>query len=316
MLVYVYGHDVPPPPLTLFFFLIKLLLMSYHTHAMASTDQGDSLSGSARDAKKLSRYFLPERNLAICHHNDSSQKRRRKQLQFFLVICFVATLHLQQVAFVEPPQPSSYWVSKYRRLIFDEIDISGDISTYANGKRVSPSRISLEVEPYTAASMLRTNQQFRHALMLIVFDSPTGTLQTYANENFGFNKFRGHLPSYILSRALMQNFPERFQVGQDPFQILFTSADLPPGSWWQQCLIKKLGKRHCSNRVKHFAPILTFGSAPKDASALPSLHQFPLTTFLSCLERDKCGMTTPTEIAPQWNGLKPQIVWRGSDFPM
>jgi len=181
---------------------------------------------------------------------------------------------------------------------------------------VCPSRPPPAVEPYTASSVLRTNQKFHHALMLTVFDAPSGTLRTYADQHFSFNRFRSHSPSYLLSRALMQNFPERFLVGQEPFQILFTSADLPPTSWWQQCLIKKMNKRHCSKAVTGLAPILTFGSAPKDASALPSLRQFPLTTFISCLERDKCGMTQPVKGEPRWNDLKPQIVWRGTDFPM
>lgn len=281
-----------------------------------TNNNGNSLNGSARDAKKSSQHFLPGDDVTITRlRNSSSKKRRREELRILLAIClFVAAIH--QISVVDLPQSPANWVFASRHLFSADLDTTGDISTYANGKKVSRCRTSLEVEPYTSSSALRTNQKFHHALMLIVFDSPSGTLLTFADKHFSFNRFRGNSPSYILSRALMQNFPERFQVGREPFQILFTSADLPPTSWWQHCLIEKLHTRFCSKVVKDFAPIVTFGSAPKDACSLPSLCQFPLTTFMSCLERDKCDMTKPIKGEQQWNYLKPQIVWRGSDFPM
>lgn len=173
------------------------------------------------------------------------------------------------------------------------------------------------VKPYTAASAKYTNRHFGHTLMLIIFDPPTGNLLTYGDDSVGYNMHRGYSTSYILSRALLQNFPARFRPGGMPFQLLFTSADLPPVH--RGCLSKAVDDydRSCASRVEGFAPVITFGSAPKDASVLPSLHQFPLTNFMPCFERPHCKITLPirgADALPRWKDLRPQIVWRGSDF--
>ena len=275
----------------------------------------------ARDANKRSGYFLPQVVAATRHRHDPSKRRRRKQVRILSVLCLVAVA-FYQAFLVDPIQSPSNGVATYRRGLFardaDAFVPSiwrGDIGTYADGERVSVSRAAPEAEPHDAASVRRTHANFRDALMLTIFDAQTGTLQTFADERWSFNNFRGYSPSYVLSRALMRHFPERFRVGRGSFQILFTNSDVPPGTWWQQCLNKALPDhaRACRDRVRGFAPILTFGSAPKDRSALPSLHQFPLTTFTSCFDQMTCSMTMPIK-GPTWKDLKPQIVWRGSDF--
>lgn len=179
------------------------------------------------------------------------------------------------------------------------------------------STTSTSVRPYNRDTVLSTQRNyFSHSLMFLIFDPQTAEIRTYMKDSSKryYEHVRSHWPTYLLSRALFQNFPDRFVQNAPPFQLLFTSYDLPPVDG--PCL--RAGKsERCQSDT--YAPIITFGSAPKDSTILPSLVQFPLTTFASCLVKEECfqlrdvdGDAEQPEL--EWDDLIPQIVWRGSDF--
>ena len=114
----------------------------------------------------------------------------------------------------------------------------------------------------------------------------------------------------LLVRALKEQFPDRFQIGQPVFQLLFSDAD----SSHSPCV-----NTACS--VDRFSPILLFGSAPKDVSVFPTLKSFPHAIFVSCLYeykvngRQQCEWPQDVNKAIQWDDLIETLVWRGSDYP-
>ena len=174
------------------------------------------------------------------------------------------------------------------------------------------------IPPYNYETILSTQRNyFSNSLMFLIFDPQTAEIKTYMKDSskLFYEHIRSYWPTYLLSRALFQNFPDRFVKNAPPFQLLFTSYDLPPVE--RPCLRAGKGER-CQSDT--YAPIITFGSAPKDPTILPSLVQFPLTTFASCLVKEECfqlrdvdnGADEKTEL--KWDDLIPQMVWRGSDF--
>lgn len=118
----------------------------------------------------------------------------------------------------------------------------------------------------------------------------------------------------LLVHALKTKFPNRFEQGQAPFQLLFTDAD----SLRTDCV--NPGVECYTNK---WPPILVFGSLMKDAAqTFPSAQVMPVPPFCECLykylirgEQDCDWGNTPVGMVskpvPQ---LKPNIIWRGSDY--
>ena len=182
----------------------------------------------------------------------------------------------------------------------------------------STSSTTNSIRPYSYETVLSTQRNyFSHSLMFLIFDPQTAEIKTYMKDSSKrfYEHVRSHWPTYLLSRALFQNFPDRFVQNAPPFQLLFTSYDLPPVE--RPCL--RAGKsERCQSDT--YAPIITFGSAPKDPTILPSLVQFPLTSFAGCLVKEQCFQLRDVDNGEkehpelEWDDLIPQIVWRGSDF--
>ena len=116
----------------------------------------------------------------------------------------------------------------------------------------------------------------------------------------------------MIVHSLYTNFPERFQKGQPPFQLLFTEAD----SLRTDCVNDNV---HCP--TKDWAPILVFGSLMKDAAqTFPTAKLMPVPPFVECLYKYKiqgeaCEWATKADNSHlPVKDLKPTIVWRGSDY--
>lgn len=190
-----------------------------------------------------------------------------------------------------------------------------ELSSYENERDVN-ARTSYNLE-----TVQYTQKVFGGTLMMIIFDPSTGLLYTRGNLNKRYNLSRGYHVSYVLSKALYKNFPDRFQKGGEPFQLLFTVADLPPiraGAEERACLDKGSPDYYnldCPTIVNSFAPIVTFGSAFRDPTVLPTLWQFPLMPIISCFFEHCLSTLQFVNGQLQYKDLIPQIIWRGSDFP-
>jgi hypothetical protein len=78
----------------------------------------------------------------------------------------------------------------------------------------------------------------------------------------------------LLVHALTELYPNRFQKGQPVFQLFFTDADY----FSSKCVNPGI----CST-ISDFAPVLLFGSAPRNSSELPTVKGFPHFYYANCL---------------------------------
>jgi hypothetical protein len=78
----------------------------------------------------------------------------------------------------------------------------------------------------------------------------------------------------LLVHALTELYPNRFQKGQPVFQLFFTDADY----FSSKCVNPGI----CST-ISDSAPVLLFGSAPKNSSELPTVKGFPHFYYANCL---------------------------------
>jgi hypothetical protein len=114
----------------------------------------------------------------------------------------------------------------------------------------------------------------------------------------------------LLVHALKELNPARFEPGQPVFQMLFLDSDTLSSA--------------CVNAgtcdVENFAPMLLFGSAPANATEMPTVKPFPNWFYLSCLYDYKlagakqCNWAEQADRTIPWEELEPTISWRGSDF--
>jgi len=125
-----------------------------------------------------------------------------------------------------------------------------------------------------------------------------------------FVSFRYNNLIPLAVHALSTEFPDRFQRGTPPFQIMWTVEDYIGG----KCINER---EHCPSDT--FAPILVFGSVPRNKELLPTAKAFPNPYFANCLYHwqikgvNTCKWTAVNEDVP-FDDLKKQVFWRGSDF--
>ena len=116
------------------------------------------------------------------------------------------------------------------------------------------------------------------------------------------------IPLLVLS--LKTNFPDRFRPGSPPFELLWSGDDSIAGP--------------CINEIndcpsEKFAPLIMFGSVPRNDSLMPSVKAFPNPYYTKCLYdyrvfgHKECQWTRVND-ALDYDDLKRQIFWRGSDF--
>mmetsp|Transcript_5426 Transcript_5426/g.8897 ORF Transcript_5426/g.8897 Transcript_5426/m.8897 type:complete len:513 (+) Transcript_5426:119-1657(+) len=156
-------------------------------------------------------------------------------------------------------------------------------------------------------------------MRLLVFDGENFTVHAIGhNSTLLRPEFRasGRLFKLVpfLVHALTSNFPDRFKPGKPPFQLLFSEADLIS----TDCGID--GKICPSSE---FPPILAFGSVYKDMTMLPTVKSMPPPArWFTCLYNWRlqdpsktCPLRQKINFGLQWDELKPQVVWRGADWP-
>ena len=202
----------------------------------------------------------------------------------------------------------------------------------------NPQYHSRQVKPYNIDSAILAIKSLRYQGFFFVYHSQKDEFVVIHNhERCDNGCVRVYRVASILSYALRNNFPQRFN-GEEDWVVVLSTGDVP------RLHIQCLNGNHCQSI--DFAPILSFGSM-YDASILPSgiAMPMPVKPHLPCFEiwqqsvfRDQtrgnvCGYLLPEQISGQndptavgvqhglifadelsWNSLIPQIIWRGTDF--
>jgi Glycosyl transferase family 90 len=114
----------------------------------------------------------------------------------------------------------------------------------------------------------------------------------------------------LLVHAMTTNFPERFIRGSPPLELLWSGHDALMG----RCINEN---HDCPS--KDFAPILMFGTVPKNKTLIPTVQQFPNPYYTTCLYnyvifgQTECAWQN-VNMDLEFKDLIPQVFWRGSDF--
>lgn len=124
----------------------------------------------------------------------------------------------------------------------------------------------------------------------------------------------------LLVEAFKSNFPDRFKVGQPPFQVMFTDGDsIDLG-------VCSNDPQHCSTNLNRLPPLLAHGSVHVNYPDFSFIKAFPNWFYGDCLynwkvkgQEGDCTIWWKREGVPaaptDWDDLIPTIVWRGSDHP-
>ncbi|KAL7509011.1 hypothetical protein ACHAXN_006045 [Cyclotella atomus] len=195
------------------------------------------------------------------------------------------------------------------------------------------------VKQYSIESAILAIKSLRYQAFFFVYHSKKDEfIVIHNNEGCDFGCTRVYRIASIISFALRNNFPQRFN-GTEDWVVVLSTGDVP------RIHIHCLGGNHCGS--EDFAPILQFGSV-YDASMMPSAIAMPMPVkpHLPCFEswqqsvfRDKtpgrvCGYLLPEQIDEglndsetvgvqhglmfaanaSWDTLIPQVIWRGTDF--
>lgn len=173
------------------------------------------------------------------------------------------------------------------------------------------------VKSYGQDDIMKTAPNFpKFVPKLLVFDG--NKFQVFGLEHKGTQYFENMKYTYryidtipMLAHALKENFPDRFKPGMPPFELLFSDADSPHSDCEDS--------HQCP--VQDFAPLILFGSVPKDQSIYPTLRSFPHPVFLHCMYHYKvngvntCDWPEKPNVNVPWGDLEETVIWRGADWP-
>ena len=249
------------------------------------------------------------RSSTCSHQRERSRPRRQFATKAGALLCCAAASSLLLFDGEQGPSPSSLqqWVrsASLRR------KLSSSTTAHTAATHVS----SLPpVAPYDRHDVFQTQGNFTEKNALLIFDGETNEIRSYFPGPVDVPRVRIQRKKLCmklvtaLARAMRKHYPDRLQLGMPNFQIMFFSYDNPKTP---QCL-----QNPTSCHANEFAPILSFGSVPKDGNVLPSVTAMPLITFFDCLfspSTCECLNNVPDNV-PGWEDLTPQVVWRGSDY--
>mmetsp|Transcript_26905 Transcript_26905/g.57690 ORF Transcript_26905/g.57690 Transcript_26905/m.57690 type:complete len:599 (-) Transcript_26905:75-1871(-) len=175
----------------------------------------------------------------------------------------------------------------------------------------------LPLQPYTLQDTLSESKIFDYTFCILIYDPPTDKfIAMYSKDHIwkaGNKKLwrsMGHF-SYMLRRT----FPERFTVDSEEFVVAIGGGDYPHV------------KPYMLPYTEGVAPVLMFGSAFRDPNmysnmmAMPMPEDHHLNCFVQwaehghvCKALSASNLAFGEEYGLEWDGLIPQLIWRGTDF--
>jgi len=181
--------------------------------------------------------------------------------------------------------------------------------------------------PYTPSQILQTQQHFadHHKSTLLIYDPTRSAVEIYIPAGPDLEgSGKRYWPAFLVARSLYEHFPDRVgKEGSQMLALLYSTEEYPH----LNCLGTDggcAGLGGGDGEAGSLAPILSFGSIPRDPTVLPTATAMPFPSMVECLVRDcrllnnnnnnKGDDAASTRQTPQWSDLKPQIVWRGDDY--
>lgn len=183
-------------------------------------------------------------------------------------------------------------------------------------------RLMFSIDPATAQIGTVRNYTIDDIILTVSYVEPShpqllvwdghhfSTYDMLSHRNETHLSSRNGISIPLLVHALRDNFPDRFKPGTPPFQLLWSGDDSIGG----RCINEN---NDCPTH--NFAPVLMFGSVPKNESLMPNVKAFPNTYYTRCLYSYRIFAHRECEWKKvnddlQWDQLKRQVFWRGSDF--
>jgi len=188
------------------------------------------------------------------------------------------------------------------------------------------------LSPYTLQDAIKEADVFESTFAILVYDPGDDTFVGLYSKDHTWRPANKKLFATMNSLAylLRQLFPERFTPESQEFVLAIGSGDYP------QVKLSKLPVTDVATTgTGGTAPVFMFGSAFRDASLYPNMVAMPMPEWyhLLCFEQWVTSGTVCNELTAathehgahnglefgeenglDWDGLIPQLIWRGSDF--
>mmetsp|Transcript_26263 Transcript_26263/g.44687 ORF Transcript_26263/g.44687 Transcript_26263/m.44687 type:complete len:527 (-) Transcript_26263:49-1629(-) len=164
--------------------------------------------------------------------------------------------------------------------------------------------------------------QSRYALLR--YDPASDKFTAYYSDNHLYVSGCAKLSYAIrqLTMIMRTAFPDRFTPDSSELVLAIEAGDYPDVMPYRVCVVKNLDAP-CNKKLLTAAPVLAFGSTFAKPM-FPNMIGMPmpgehLTCFLRWATRKEvCPFfgehTNPASSLLTWDELKPQLVWRGTDF--
>mmetsp|Transcript_26906 Transcript_26906/g.57694 ORF Transcript_26906/g.57694 Transcript_26906/m.57694 type:complete len:601 (-) Transcript_26906:68-1870(-) len=183
----------------------------------------------------------------------------------------------------------------------------------------------LPLQPYTLQDTLSESKIFDSHFCILIYDPPTDKFVGMYSKDHKWKNGNKKLWKAMrqLVYMLRRTFPERFTSSSPEFVLAMGSGDYPH---------VRSSKLPYTEGV---APMLMFGSAFRDPDIFPNMMAMPMphSHHLSCFVEwvqlgrvckelrassrsvgEKGTMVFGEEYGLEWDGLIPQLIWRGTDF--
>jgi len=180
------------------------------------------------------------------------------------------------------------------------------------------------IHPYTLKDALDESKMFAYTFAVLIYNPEEDNFLTLYNKKHAWKKSTHKLLASVraLVDMLRLTFPDRFHKDAPELAIAMGSGDYP-----------HVLKTHLPYTTGK-APVLEFGSSFREKKMFPNMITMPMPAreHLACfltfaaqhgticneLKAEKSThhgkLTFGDEFGLKWDGLIPQVVWRGTDF--
>jgi hypothetical protein len=197
---------------------------------------------------------------------------------------------------------------------------------------------SMGLPAYTMKQVIDAADTFTTQYAIVIYDPGRDCFIGYYSQNhqwvMGVTNKKLNNTIATLTWLLRKLFPTRFTPNSAEFVLALSGGDYPAVRY-RDCIRDdrhQSGPCEQQQQQDNKAPILHFGSVFSQPHFFPNIIAMPMTgVHLNCFEnwytsRKICKNFLPSYLKPgglvfgedvglYWDGLIPQLVWRGTDFP-
>jgi len=254
---------------------------------------------------------------------ESNERNKSFSRSVVIILAVVATTtivtHLGVRSANEPPSSLRRQREGRRQLHLDPRTVELKLDQTQNWIAKSDSSVITTINVYNQTSIEETAKHFTGSFVprILVFDGETFQFFNLQHKSISYPRVyndRAMKAVPLLVGALKNIAPDRFKKNAPPFQLVYADGDSVQSDCFQD---------ECN--TNQFAPLLAFGSVPRDKTIFSNLQVFPVKAYIfSCLydwkmNEEKYPSCTnwleqlEYDQEVDFHSLTPQIIWRGAN---